>query len=128
MTCSFPVSCPPRNSPVLHHERVVKASREFEAQLLSSLLAPLEKSFSALPGEESPPGGDDYGYMGIQALAAALSGSGGIGIADLVLRQLAQTEVRSADPGEAGREAPGAVPSHSKQGASQMQATTDRET
>jgi Rod binding domain-containing protein len=83
-------------------ERMVKAAQEFEAQLLSTLLAPLEQSFSAVPGAEA--GADDYRAMGIQALAGALSGSGGIGIADLLVRQLVRTEVSGrssgADPGE----------------------------
>jgi Rod binding domain-containing protein len=85
------------------HSRVAKAAQDFEALLLTSLLAPLEKSFSAVPGESSSPAGsEDYGYMGVQALASALAGTGGIGIARLVLRQLKSTEVSqggSANPG-----------------------------
>lgn len=72
-------------------QRIVKAAQEFEAQLLATLLAPLEQSFSAVPGAEA--GADDYRSMAVQALAGALSGSGGIGIADLLVRQLVRTEV-----------------------------------
>ncbi|MGC2193117.1 MAG: rod-binding protein [Terriglobales bacterium] len=80
-----------------HRDRIVKAAQEFEAQLLSTLLGPLEQSFSAVPGTEA--GADDYRYMGIQALAGALSGSGGMGIADLLVRQLVRTEVSGGPSG-----------------------------
>ena len=72
------------------HARVSKAAQEFEALLLSSLLSPLEQTVASLPGQDS--GSDDYRYMGIQALAGALSKSGGIGVAKLLARQLG-TEV-----------------------------------
>lgn len=71
--------------------RVYKAAQDFEALLLASLLSPLEKSFSSLSGQDSS--GDEYHYMGVQALAGALSQSGGIGVAALVARQLLRTEV-----------------------------------
>ena len=74
-----------------HRARVYKATHEFEALFLSSLLSPLEQSFSSLSGQDS--GADDYHYMGIQALAGALSKSGGLGIAELLARQLLRTEV-----------------------------------
>lgn len=79
--------------------RTVKAAQEFEAQLLSTLLRPLEKSFSAVPGEDSGANSDGYADMGIQALATALSASGGIGIAKMVARQLMSTEVSGGAPG-----------------------------
>jgi Rod binding domain-containing protein len=82
-----------RDEPVRSPSRIIKAAQEFEAQLLTTLLEPLEKSFSSVGGKDSTAGDDDYGYMGIQALASALSNSGGIGIADRVARQLARTEV-----------------------------------
>ncbi|PYX19578.1 MAG: hypothetical protein DMG82_25055 [Acidobacteria bacterium] len=71
--------------------RAYKAAQDFEALLLASLLSPLEKSFSSLSGQDSS--GDDYHYMGVQALAGALSKSGGIGVADLLAQQLLRTEV-----------------------------------
>jgi flagellar protein FlgJ len=82
--------------------RVYKAAQEFEALLLSSLLSPLEKSFSSLSGQDSS--GDDYHYMGVQALAGALSKSGGIGVADLLARQLLRTEVSGGGGGNSGRQ------------------------
>ena len=81
--------------------RAYKAAQDFEALLLASLLSPLEKSFSSVSGEDSS--GDDYHYMGVQALAGALSKSGGIGVADLLARQLLRPEVSGGDMGNSGR-------------------------
>jgi flagellar protein FlgJ len=81
--------------------RAYKAAQDFEALLLASLLSPLEKSFSSLSGQDSS--GDDYHYMGVQALAGALSQSGGIGVADLLARQLLRTEVSGEGTGNSGQ-------------------------
>jgi len=61
-----------------------KAAREFEAQLIGTVLESLEKTFAALPGENAIAGQDDYNYLGTQALATALSAGGGFGIARLI--------------------------------------------
>jgi len=82
---------------------ILKAAREFEAQLLETLLAPLQQSFSTVPGETSTAGSDNYSYLGMQSLATGLSSSGGIGIADQVARYLSRTEVR----GKGSADAPG---------------------
>src|SRR5579863_4120422 len=58
-----------------------KAAREFEAQLIASLLESLEKTFAAVPGKESIAGADNYNYLGTQALSSALAAGGGFGIA-----------------------------------------------
>jgi peptidoglycan hydrolase FlgJ len=74
-----------RNSPP---ERVSKAARDFEAILLRSLLEPLQKSFSKIAGEADSAGQEDYQYMGTEALASAMVSSGGLGIADMITKQL----------------------------------------
>ena len=51
-----------------------KAAREFEAQLIGSLLASYEKTFATLPGESNMAGSDNYNYLGTQALASAQIG------------------------------------------------------
>ena len=61
-----------------------KAAREFEAQLMGTVLESLEKTFAALPGQNAIAGQDDYNYLGTQALATALSAGGGFGIARLI--------------------------------------------
>lgn len=69
-----------------------KAAREFEAHLISPLLGSLEKSFSAILGEDDAPGGDNYNYLGTEALAGALVDRGGFGIAAMISRHLAAHE------------------------------------
>lgn len=69
-----------------------KAAQEFEAHLLGSLLESLEKTFSAVPGENTMPGEDDYNYLGTQALASALAAAGGFGIAAMISRHLGEHE------------------------------------
>lgn len=100
-----PVPFPPAPASPHGHSpgSLKKAAREFEAQLLATLLAPLEQSFSAVPGESSPTGADNYGYLGMQALATGLANSGGLGVAALLVRQLSSTEVRGNEPGSFAR-------------------------
>jgi hypothetical protein len=63
-----------------------KAARDFEAQLIGSLLASYEKTFATLPGESEVPGSDNYNYLGTQAMASALAAGGGFGIAAMITR------------------------------------------
>lgn len=68
--------------------KVVKAARDFEAVLLTSLFGSLEKAFTALGTKNSDPGSDDFQYMGAQALGSSLAASGGIGIAKMIVHDL----------------------------------------
>jgi len=61
-----------------------KAAREFEAQLIGTVLESLEKTFAAVPGQRAMAGEDNYNYLGTQALASALSAGGGFGIARMI--------------------------------------------
>ena len=78
-----------------------KAAQDFEAVLLGSLLESLQKSFVG-PSEDATVGSDNYAAMGTQALAAAMSAHGGIGIARMILHQWQQTKV----PEMSGTEVP----------------------
>ena len=69
-----------------------KAAQDFEAVLLGSVLESLQKSFAG-PSEDAPVGSDNYALMGTQALAAAMSAHGGIGIARMILHQWQQSKV-----------------------------------
>src|SRR5258708_37665611 len=69
-----------------------KAAQDFEAVLLGSVLESLQKSFAG-PSEDEPVGSDNYALMGTQALAAAMSAHGGIGIARMILHQWQQSKV-----------------------------------
>lgn len=70
----------------------VRATRDFEASLIASLLESIEKSYGSVPGESNTAGFGDYGYLGTQALAGAMAAHGGFGIADLIKRDLALHE------------------------------------
>jgi len=85
-------------SPRLPLEKSQKAAQEFEAQLLTSLLGSLEKTFVQLPGGEGETvtGQDDYAYIGTEALASTLAAQGGFGIARMIARQLDSTKVSVA--------------------------------
>jgi Rod binding domain-containing protein len=65
-----------------------KAAREFEANLIGSLLQSMEKTFATLPGESTMPGEDDYNYLGTEALAEGLAARGGFGIAAMISQHL----------------------------------------
>jgi Rod binding domain-containing protein len=69
-----------------------KAAREFEANLIASLLESFEKTFAQIPGEDTLPGADDYNYLGTQAMASAISARGGFGIATMISRYLSSHE------------------------------------
>ncbi|MGA7216974.1 MAG: hypothetical protein WBX38_01585 [Candidatus Sulfotelmatobacter sp.] len=61
-----------------------KAAREFEAQLIGTVLESFEKTFASLPGQDPIAGEDNYNYMGTQALASAIAAGGGFGIARMI--------------------------------------------
>jgi Rod binding domain-containing protein len=72
-----------------------KAARDFEAQLIGTVLQSLEKTFAALPGKEEIAGQDDYNYLGAEALASGLAAHGGFGIARMISESLNRTKVTS---------------------------------
>jgi Rod binding domain-containing protein len=82
---------PPLATPALG--KGPKAAREFEAQLIGTVLESLEKTFAALPGQNAIAGEDDYNYLGTQALASAVAAGGGFGIARLIAQHLGDTKV-----------------------------------
>ena len=65
-----------------------KAAREFEAQLIGTVLESLEKIFAAVPGQDAMAGEDDYNYLGTQAMASAIAAGGGFGIAKMITEHL----------------------------------------
>ena len=97
----------PSTQPVLG--KGPKAAREFEAQLIGTVLQSLEKTFATIPGQDAVAGEDDYNYMGTQALASAVAAGGGFGIARLITEHLGSTKAAhegvspaSAKPAPAG--------------------------
>ncbi|MFZ0774292.1 MAG: hypothetical protein WCA49_23770 [Candidatus Sulfotelmatobacter sp.] len=90
-TASAATVLPPSGTPAWSKGQ--KAAREFEAQLIGTVLESLEKTFAALPGQDAIAGEDDYNYLGTQALASALAAGGGFGIARMISRYLEGTKV-----------------------------------
>jgi Rod binding domain-containing protein len=74
--------------------KALKAARDFESVLLTSVFAALEKSFS-WDHEDTTPGATSYRAMGTKALADAVAASGGIGIGKFILGHLPVTKVAS---------------------------------
>jgi hypothetical protein len=79
-------------TPITPLTKGAKAAREFEAQLIGSLLESYEKTFASLPGDSQVPGSDNYNYLGTKALGSALAASGGFGIAAMITRSFAKHE------------------------------------
>jgi Rod binding domain-containing protein len=87
------------SSPRLSPSRAQRAAQQFEAVLLNSLFGSLEHSFSNLPGSQSSPESDNYHALGIEALAASVAASGGLGIADRIVRSLLKNQPAEPIPG-----------------------------
>ena len=64
------------------------AAEEFEAHLVGSLLESLEKTFASTGGGSGIPGGDNYNYLGNEALAQVVVKAGGFGIARMLAPHL----------------------------------------
>jgi len=79
--------------------RTVKAAREFEAQLIGTILESMEKTFAALPGQDSIPGADDYNDLGIHALAQGMAEHGGFGLAKMLIAHLPHEGTEQARSG-----------------------------
>jgi Rod binding domain-containing protein len=68
--------------------KIKDVAHQFEAVLLTSLLGPLQKSFSSLPGANSEAGSGEYQSLETQALASGLAAAGGLGIANMIVHNL----------------------------------------
>jgi hypothetical protein len=77
----------------LEHYASFDRAREFEAQLIGTVLQSFEKTFAALPGQDAMAGGDDCNCLGTQAFASAIAAGGGLGIAKLISEHLGGTKV-----------------------------------
>ena len=77
--------------------KLVKATRDFEAILLSSWLEKLEESYAGTIDETDPAHGT-LASMGAEAMASALAARGGIGVSRLLLQHLGGTTSGSESP------------------------------
>ena len=79
--------------------KALKAAKDFEAIFLRSLLSSLEKTTAVSGGGKLNTSQSTYGSMVVGALADNISGSGGIGLADIVAKSLsAHVTSPSAEP------------------------------
>jgi len=69
--------------------KALKAAKDFEAIFLRTLLSSLEKTTSMSGGGKLTTGQSTYGSMVVGAMADQISGTGGIGLADIVAKSLA---------------------------------------
>jgi Rod binding domain-containing protein len=74
--------------PCVTDSRVTKAAHQFESVLLNELLGSLEKNLARAPGSTTEQEGNDYMYMGTQALATALGERGVLGISKTITQKL----------------------------------------
>jgi Rod binding domain-containing protein len=86
----------PQNTGLQNIQKIKNVAQQFESILLTSLIGPLEKSFSVLPGKDNDPASGQYQSMETQALATALSSAGGLGIARMIAASLMKTPSASA--------------------------------
>jgi|SRR5579863_721971 len=82
-----------------YNRKVLRAAREFEAQLLGSVLGSLEKTFTAIGTPSSDPGAENYQAMAMQALGKSLAAAGGVGIASLIARHLLKPSLDTSGDG-----------------------------
>jgi Rod binding domain-containing protein len=70
------------------HRKLRKAAQDFEAILISELWEHFQSSLSSFSGETPPAGSDTLNSLAIQAMSMALAHRGGLGIAQMLVRQL----------------------------------------
>jgi Rod binding domain-containing protein len=66
----------------------MKAGTQFEAILLNTVFADLQRTFSQLPGASEDGVSKSYDGFGIEALTSGLARSGGIGLGAFITRAL----------------------------------------
>ena len=73
--------------------KISSASKEFESLLLSQWLQGAETSFGSVPGgdEDQDSGDEQMKSFGVQQLARAITDAGGIGIANIISKNLARS-------------------------------------
>lgn len=85
---SLAITAASHTAPAAAPAKLLHAAQQFEAVLLNDLLGPVEKSFSSIPGQETDAGSSNFQYLATQALASHLAGSGGFGIATMIVRNI----------------------------------------
>ena len=73
------------------HRKLRKAAEDFETILISELWEKFQSGISSLSGESQPAGSDTLNSLATQSLSSALAHRGGLGIAQMIVRQLEPT-------------------------------------
>jgi Rod binding domain-containing protein len=73
------------------HRKLRKAAEDFETILISELWEQFQSGISSLSGGSQPAGSDTLNSLATQSLSSALAHRGGLGIAQMIVRQLEPT-------------------------------------
>ena len=76
----------PPESPA--HQKLRRAAEEFEGMLIAQLLGEAKMGFSSLGGDSPLAGSETLNSLAIQTLSNAMARRGGLGIAQMLVRQL----------------------------------------
>jgi Rod binding domain-containing protein len=80
--------------------KIEKSAKDFESILLGSWLQQAEQSFGSLPGgdddDDADAGKEQFQGIAMQSLGNAMTASGGIGIAKMIVKQLHTAADRQA--------------------------------
>jgi len=70
------------------HRKLRKAAQDFEGILISQLWGEFQTGFSSLTGNAPLAGSDTLNSLALQALSSALASRGGLGIGQMLVREL----------------------------------------
>ena len=88
------------------HRKLRKAAQDFEAILISQLLGDFKTGFSSLTGDAPLAGSDTLNSLALQAMSSALASRGGLGIGQMLVRQL-EPSLNRGNPNPARAETKG---------------------
>jgi Rod binding domain-containing protein len=81
------------NTDFTRRAKLEDASQQFEAMMLQELLKPMRTGEDDLSGEKNSDGSmDTIASFGTEAVAKAIAESGGLGVANQVMRELSRRE------------------------------------
>ena len=83
---AIPVPATPGQQTSPADAKLRRAAQDFEAILIGTWLKEVQESFAA---RDESAGAESYRSLGVEAVAGALAKSGGLGVARLLLQQLA---------------------------------------
>jgi Rod binding domain-containing protein len=100
-TASNPANAPSAARPAepTPTPEMMQVARDFEAVFLRAMLAPLEKATKMGGASSMQAGQSAYGGMVVGAMADSMTSAGGIGLAEVVAKAMAQQQ-------SAGKKAP----------------------